>query len=213
MAVIAKLYQDPLIVGKLQPQAFVEGIIAAVSCCPEIPMPPQWMPWVFAADAGDDLAGGDMARWELITDCLVRQLRDILSALRAGETLLPTSYQYEPAAGSKSSQAMWLQGFLLAHQQLQPVWQNAWEHLQVQSDDAAAVEAANTLKHCLKVFSVLADPDNLTIKSEQQDFREQLPSIAKTLPRALNQYAQLANTLAGYLPNQFESFTQQMTPQ
>ena len=165
-------------------------------------MPPTWMPWVFDGAIVDD----EPVNWESITDALVKALRDTLSAMRANEPLLPDGYQLE-LEHNDSQLSQWLTGFLHAHQQLQPVWQDAWEHLQARSIDEAEA-AAHTLTHCLKVFSALADPQALLSKTDSAELRAQLPEVAKTLPRAITQYRQLADRLAGHLPNQFESFTQ-----
>lgn len=199
------LYSDKRLVNLLQPRPFVEGVIAAASCSPEIPMPPQWMPWTFIESASQSQPEAlNHHDWERITDCLIKTLRDTLALMKAGKTLIPKSYASPKAFNSHSDQAVWLTGFLFAHQQLQPVWQAAWEYLE-KSSQTQAETAASTLKHCLKMFSVLADPDAVT---HNDDVREQLPHIAKTLPRALSQYVALANELAGFLPNQFESFTE-----
>ncbi|MBT0585265.1 UPF0149 family protein [Alteromonas oceanisediminis] len=196
------LYSKTHYRAALQPKPFVEGVIAAVSCAPEIPMPPEWMPWVFNVNVTDD----SRVDWEVLTDALVKALRDTLSLVRANEPLLPKQYCLELTL-SDSEQAQWLTGFLYAHQQLQPVWQRAWEHLQTASIEEAET-ASHSLTHCLKVFSALADPQALLAKSDADTLRKNLPEVAKTLPRTLQQYRQLADRLAGYLPNQFESFTQ-----
>lgn len=203
MTSLDSLYQDNNNQLMLRPKPFTEGVITAVSCAPEIPMPPQWMPWVFdqSATTNTDLD------WESITDALVKSLRDTLSLLRNERLPLPELYAFDPDNPTTSSQAKWLSGFLFAHQQLQPTWQKAWECLQKDSADKAE-EAGKTLRHCLKVMSVLADPDAVADKVDNQDWLAQLPEISATLPRILKQYSQLADELAGYLPNQFEQFTQ-----
>ncbi|WP_100643840.1 UPF0149 family protein [Alteromonas facilis] len=210
MSALEELYNHPNCKTKLRSKAFVEGVIGAVSCAPEIPMPPQWMPWAFNPSQPPTDGNDDLSTFEQITDALINQLRDTLAILRSDGSLLPGAYQFDGSAGIDSEQAQWLTGFLFAHQQLQPVWQNAWDNMQTCKPNEAE-DAAKTLRHCLKVFSVLADPEAIMAKDTDSDLIEQLPSIARTLPRAILQYSTLANTLASHLPNQFESFTQQQS--
>lgn len=208
MSALSVLYSNHSISALLKSQAFVEGVVVGVACSPEIPMPPEWMPWVFAEQrAALDVNDDDL--WETITDGLVKTLRDTLSAMRANENLLPRDYEFDSSALSNSRQARWLTGLLFAHQQLQPVWQQAWDYM-FEREESGAEEAADTLKHCLKVFSVMADPDLVLARDGQQGVRDRLPEIGATIPRALNQYIELANRLAEHLPNQFESFTQSL---
>ena len=183
------------------PKSFAEGVITAVGCAPEIPMPPEWMPWVFSQHADHTVE----LDWEAVTDALVKSLRDTLSVLRRDELPYPPEYKFNPDDARNSAQACWLRGFLFAHQALQPVWQKAWEQLQTNSLDEAEA-AAKSLQHCLKVMSVLADPDMIN-NNDGQTLTNNLPAIAKTLPRTLKQYIDLANNLASFLPNQFEQFT------
>lgn len=203
MSPLESLYQSSINREMLKSKPFVEGVIAAVSCAPEIPMPPEWMPWVFekASDNEHDLD------WESVTDALVKALRDTLSILRNDKLPYPKDYVFDPLEPQQSAQSHWLNGFLFAHQALQPVWQKSWECLQNDSLDKAE-DAAKSLQHCLKVMSVLADPEAIVDKVENKHLTNKLPEIAKTLPRTIEQYIELANTLAGYLPNQFEQFTQ-----
>lgn len=209
MSALSVLYANSSIAALLKPQACVEGIIVGVACSPEIPMPPEWMPWVFLPIDEQVLCQPDESHWEIITDALVKALRDALSAMRAEQTLLPEDYQFDPQAVSTSSQAQWLTGLLFSHQQLQPVWQQAWDQM-FNHDESGADEAAGTLKHCLKVFSVMAEPNLVLTQEGQQELRDKLPAIGATVPRTLKQYVELANQLAEHLPNQFESFTQSL---
>lgn len=203
MSPLETLYLSSINRKMLKSKPWVEGVVAAVSCAPEIPMPPKWMPWVFdkATDSSEELD------WESVTDALVKTLRDTLSILRNEELPYPEEYTFRPPDPKQSEQAEWLSGFLFAHQALQPIWQKSWECLQNDSMEKAE-EAAKTLQHCLKVMSVLADPESLVDKVENTTLLNKLPEIAATLPRTIKQYIELANTLAGYLPNQFEQFTQ-----
>ena len=146
--------------------------------------------------------------WEAVTDALVKSLRDTLSLLRTEHLPLPMDYQFEPDNPNRSSQAQWLKWlFVRSINNFNPVWQKAWECLQQDSQDKAEA-AGSTLKHCLKVMSVLADPNAVADKMSNQEWRDKLPEISATLPRIIKQYIELADELAGYLPNQFEQFTQ-----
>lgn len=203
MSPLESLYQSSTNREMLMPMPFVQGVIAAVCCAPEIPMPPEWMPWVF----DQNTAQSAELDWEAVTDGLVKSLRDTLSVLRRDHSPYPQEYKFDLANPKGSAQAQWLSGFLFAHQALQPVWQNAWECLQNDSMDKAEL-AAKTLQHCLKVMSVLADPEAIVNTVDNQSLADKLPAIAETLPRTLKHYIELANTLAGFLPNQFEQFTQ-----
>jgi uncharacterized protein len=203
LSALDSLYTNALNRECLHSKPYTLGVVAAVCCSPEIPMPPEWMPWVFR-QGNSSQADLD---WEQITDALVKTLRDSLGRLREEKNILPESYVFDQANLDSSNQAQWLSGFLFAHQQLQPVWQNAWEHMQAKSLDKAE-ESANMLQHSLKVMSVLAKPSDVLAQSGKPDLADKLPDIAATLPRVVSQYAELANSLAEFLPNQFEQFTQ-----
>ena len=199
---------DSLLLGEayreyLYPKPYVLGVVAAICCAPEIPMPPEWMPWVFKDGSEID----QTLDWEQITDALVKTMRDTLACLREDIDLLPENYQFDPLNLDDSEQAQWLSGFLFAHQRLQPVWQKAWENMQLNAVDKAE-SSATALQHSLKVMSVLACPSDVLAKTNDQALKDKLPDIAATLPRVLNQYVSLANQLSEFLPNQFEQFTQ-----
>lgn len=208
MSALLALYTNRHAIKLLRPRPFVEGVISAAACSPEIPLPPQWMPWVFIPDiGGDEDVDGQQLVFDQITEALINALRDTLANMREGKTLMPVSYGFNFSRGADAEQAQWLTGFLFAHQQLQPLWQQAWELMQTSCVEQAE-EASQQLRHCLKVFSVLADP--ASVANDDETLQQRLPAIAETLPRALGEYQTLADSLAGFLPNQFESFTQQI---
>ncbi|MDM7861777.1 UPF0149 family protein [Alteromonas sp. ASW11-36] len=209
MSALHTLYTNRHAAALLRPRPFVEGVIGAAACSPEIPLPPQWMPWTFQPELGlqQEDAAGQQFTFDQITEALINALRETLANMRESKVLLPEDYNFDLSLGAGSKQAQWLTGFLFAHQQLQPLWQQAWELMQSSSQQQAE-EAAQQLKHCLKVFSVLADPS--AIASGDTALQQSLPAVAKTLPRALGEYQALADTLASYLPNQFESFTKRL---
>ncbi|MAI63501.1 MAG: hypothetical protein CL600_01240 [Alteromonas sp.] len=208
----------------------VDGMIFAVAACPEIPMPEQWMPWLIQS-ASSQLVDSDV---DILADTLMNGLRAHLDFMRQGrialpphcmETIVTTDAGKEEMIKPSSALSQWLNGLLIVHKNVEPVWQNAWqlaEKKQANIDrlnhEDAEEKAANNegeapevqLSRCLKLFTTLANID-LAYQQRQPQHAEQLsknlPILVKQLPALLKDYTTLAGDLAGALPNQFEMFT------
>lgn len=184
----------------------IRGLCYAVAAAPEIPPPEQWMAWALIAPEDIDQALADKLA-EPLMNCFKLQLMQMREEKTA--EILPAECEYYPEMTLESPLSQWLCGCLLGHRQLEPIWQKSWQTMQQQSPDKAP-DAAKELSHILRLLSTFA---NIELAIEQAnergnpDLRQQLPEIAMTLPRALASYVRLSGTLAGYLPNQFETFT------
>jgi hypothetical protein len=117
----------------------------------------------------------------------------------------------------------WLNGLLQVHKQLEPVWQNAWNHLEKRSaknksdgenkldEDKVTEPAEARLSRCLKLFSTLANIElALSYRNETQvaQLESNIRMLVKQLPSVLADYTRLSGELAQALPNQFETFSQ-----
>lgn len=186
--------------GTLHPEFYVRGVIFAVAACPEIPVPGNWFSWTFARH--QQLT--DEQTTDQLADCLMSELQTQLAQMRgkhAASNFLPHECGLQQAPDSPL--ALWLQGVLFVHQQLQCLWQMAWDKLLEKNPDKAD-EYASDLKHILRLLTTFADVPLALEQSANPDLANQLPEIYAGLPRALNRYVSLADELAGYLPNQFE---------
>lgn len=191
----------------------IDGMIFAVAASPEIPMPEQWMPWL-VQNSASHLVDKDVDK---LADALMNGLREHLDFMRKGgcalsdEILVPV----ESASGFRPCPDLvqWLNGLLQVHKQVEPVWQNAWEHLSKKLNKANEVSASESpeirLTRCLRLFSTLANVD-LAMSSrsatQAQMLQENITSLIKQLPAILVEYTTLAGELAAALPNQFETF-------
>ncbi|MDP5040503.1 MAG: YecA family protein [Paraglaciecola sp.] len=187
----------------LEPYSML-GCIFGVASAPEIPLPTQWLPWLFKAPVPtqysedvDQLADAAMLclQWQL------KNMRDEHVEFMQGLAL--------PAPPYKDGHlSFWLQGLLLAHSQLDSTWQKAWQAmLNTSSKDIETLH--KDLKYCLGMFSTFADiPFALQqAKSKGNDKLEQnLATIYLSLPDTLRTYVETSGKLVEYLPNQFETF-------
>lgn len=186
---------------------YIQGVIFGVCAAPEIPMPENWLHWAF--DQRGQLASTGQA--DKVADILMGLLQNQLIDMRSGTTLFPADYQLPEIAVNDASfcaTSEWLNGLLCAHSKLEPVWQACWDHVIEKSPDKLA-KYQKDLKHCLLMFSTFA---NLPMAIEQakkvnnQKLLDNLPKVFNSIPDALVTYVELSGALAQYLPDQFETF-------
>jgi uncharacterized protein len=205
--------------GKLThvlPSAYkADGMIFAVAASPEIPMPEQWMPWLIQSSSSA-LVDKDV---DALADVLMNNLRAHLQCMTDDSPLMPTRCEYsdgevDTAPEIPAELAQWLEGLLYVHQQLEDVWQQAWEKLSAKEALREDINASDTpekrLSRCLKLFTTLANVE-LALQyrnpGQAQQLKENLPLLWKQLPAMIQDYIALAGELSAALPNQFETFT------
>ncbi|MDO6567267.1 UPF0149 family protein [Alteromonas sp. 1_MG-2023] len=206
--------------GKLThvlPSAYkADGMIFAVAASPEIPMPEQWMPWLIQSSSSA-LVDKDV---DALADVLMNNLRAHLQCMTDEKPLVPLACEFAKGEVDESTPdiapelAQWLEGLLYVHQQLEGVWQQAWEKFSAKGVQGADAKDANTpekrLSRCLKLFTTLANVE-LALKyrnsSQAQQLKENLPLLWKQVPVMIQDYIALAGELSAALPNQFETFT------
>lgn len=183
----------------------IQGLCFAVAAAPEIPPPQHWMAWALISPEEIDQTLADKLA-EPLMDCFKQQL--LLMRQENPAAVLPAECEYYPGMTMESPLSQWLCGCLLGHRQLEPVWQKAWQTMQ-QREPEQAPDAAKELSHILRLLSTFANTELAISQAAERgnkELKSQLADIALTLPRALQHYVDLAGTLAGYLPNQFEIF-------
>lgn len=188
----------------LQRPEYIQGLIFAVAAAPEIPMPEQWLVWVFKERG--QLKSEQQA--DQLTDLLMSLLKEQLQKMRDDEIIFPTQYEYPHNKNTSASE--WLNGLLAGHAQLETVWQNAWNRMSDQKP-AEMVKMQKNLKHCLMMFTTFADVETAIKKAQKannETLIDRLPVIFKALPEALKTYVGLSGELVDFMPNQFEQFTQ-----
>jgi len=206
--VIKPVFKDGKFKHVLSSAYKADGMVFAVAACPEIPMPEQWMPWLIQ-NSSDTLTDSDV---DVLADTLMNTLRAHLHSMRDERAALPDDCVYSANIPPiPRVLAEWLEGLLFAHQQLEGVWQQAWQKLSVEDLLEQGQEMPEKrLSRCLKLFSTLANID-LALMSrnaqQAQQLKDNLPLLWKQLPAVLNDYVCLAGQLASALPNQFETFT------
>ncbi len=205
------------------PNAYqVDGMIFAVAAAPEIPMPEQWMPWLIQS-SDSKLVDKDVDK---LADTLMNGLRAHLNLMRQSKSPLSSelteAIEVKGVMRPSKELESWLNGLLQVHKQLEPVWQNAWNHLdkrsaQNTSEDKDKLEegklpepAEARLSRCLKLFSTLANIElALSYRNETQvaQLESNIRMLVKQLPSVLADYTKLSGELAQALPNQFETFS------
>jgi uncharacterized protein len=200
------LCESEELLGVLHPYAFIQGIVFAVAAAPEIPMPEKWLPW--AIKTSNQLTSTEQA--DKLTDILMKVLQVQLKSMSEEKIQLPMGITFNQDGEKQSTVAMWCQGMLFGHSQLEPVWQHAWNKMQV-SDEAQMQQLQKDLSHCLYMFTTFADIP-LAIKQAEKRGNDQLsnilPKIFLSFPQTLKTYVGLSGRLVDYLPNQFETFEQ-----
>ena len=192
--------------GVLHPYAFIQGVIFAVAGAPEIPMPEKWLLWVIKTS--NLLTSTEQA--DQLTDILMKMLQEQLKSMREEKIHLPMGITFSQDKQEQSTVSLWCQGMLFGHSQLEPVWQHAWNKMQI-SDAAQMRQLQKDLSHCLYMFTTFADIP-LAIKQAENRGNDQLlnilPKIFLSFPQTLKTYVGLSGRLVDFLPNQFETFEQ-----
>jgi uncharacterized protein len=205
-ASLSSLCESEELSDVLHPYAFIQGVVFAVAGAPEIPMPEKWLPW--AIKTSNQLTSTEQA--DKLTDNLMKMLQVQLQKMSDEKIHLPMGMTFNQDGQEPSSVAMWCQGMLFGHSQLESVWQHAWNKMQV-SDVAQMQQLQKDLSHCLYMFSTFADIP-LAVKQAENRGNDQLlnilPKIFLSFPETLKTYVGLSGRLVDYLPNQFETFEQ-----
>lgn len=192
--------------GVLHPYAFIQGVVFAVAAAPEIPMPEKWLPWVIKTT--NQLTSTEQA--DNLTDILMKMLQEQLKSMSEEKIHLPLGISFSKEEHTQSSVAVWCQGMLFGHSQLESVWQNAWNKMQV-SEMTQMQQLQKDLSHCLYMFTTFADIP-LAVKQAENRGNDQLlnilPKIFLSFPQTLKTYVGLSGRLVDFLPNQFETFEQ-----
>jgi uncharacterized protein len=205
-ATLSSLCESEELSGVLHPYAFIQGIIFAVAAAPEIPMPEQWLPW--AIKTSNQLTSNEQA--DNLTDILMKVLQLQLKSMSEEKIHLPMGVTFNQQGKEQSSVAVWCQGMLFGHSQLESVWQHAWNKMQL-SEVIQMQQLQKDLSHCLYMFTTFADIP-LAVKQAENRGNDQLlnilPKIFLSFPETLKTYVGLSGRLVDFLPNQFETFEQ-----
>ena len=179
------------------------------------------MPWLIQS-SDSKLVDKDVDK---LADTLMNGLRAHLDLMRQSKSPLSSelteAIEVKGVMRPSKELESWLNGLLQVHKQLEPVWQNAWNHLDKRSaqntsddknkleEDKLAEPAEARLSRCLKLFSTLANIElALSYRNETQvaQLESNIHMLVKQLPSVLADYTKLSGELAQALPNQFETF-------
>ena len=203
-ATLSSLCDSEELLDVLHPYAFIQGLVFAVSAAPEIPMPEKWLPW--AIKTSNQLVNNQQA--DNLTDILMKMLQEQLKSMSQEKIQLPVGITFDHDGREQSSVAVWCQGMLFGHSQLEPIWQHAWTKMQV-SEVKQMQQLQKDLSHCLYMFTTFADIP-LAVKQAENRGNDQLlnilPKIFLSFPETLKTYVGLSGRLVDFLPNQFETF-------
>jgi uncharacterized protein len=133
-----------------------------------------------------------------------------------GKISFPAEFQYPQEIDPENNVSRWFAGLLAGHSQLESVWQQAWQKMGAQSEKQIFV-LQKDLRHCLGVFSTFADiplalqqAEDKGGSAQQTRLKNLLPKIFLSLPASLQTYVNLSGRLVDFLPNQFETFSQEL---
>jgi uncharacterized protein len=205
-ASLSALCQSDELLDVLHPYAFIQGVVFAVAAAPEIPMPEIWLPW--AIKSSQQLTSTQQA--DNLTDNLMKVLQEQLKSMSEEKIQLPKGVTFNQEGEEQSSVAWWCQGMLFGHSQLESVWQDAWNKMQV-NEVTQMQQLQKDLSHCLYMFTTFADVP-LAVQQAESRGNDQLlnilPKIFLSFPQTLKTYVGLSGRLVDFLPNQFETFEQ-----
>lgn len=209
---LAELCQQKPFRNVLHHYYYIHGLITAIAACPEIPMPEQWMVWVFKTSSTKLNANEQDKVAHVLMTTLQSQLKCMTnkSALMPNETAFTDSelQQVNEALSANSPLSLWCSGLLAGHSQLENVWLNAWDKM-LEKEPTQLKARQKQLRHVLSMLSTFA---NVPLAIEQAEnkgnsaLRNHLANIARSLPNALNEYVDLSGSLVSYIENQFETF-------
>ena len=205
-ASLSSLCESEALLDVIHPYAFIQGIVFAVAAAPEIPMPETWLPW--AIKTRNQLTSTEQA--DSLSDILMKMLQEQLKSMSEEKIHLPMGVTFNQDNQGQSSVAVWCQGMLFGHSQLEPVWHHAWNKMQV-SEVTQVKQLQKDLSHCLYMFTTFADIP-LAVKQAENRGNDQLlnilPKIFLSFEQTLKTYVGLSGRLVDFLPNQFETFQQ-----
>lgn len=157
----------------------------------------------------------DSSLIDIIGDGLLDGLRVTLAAMRDDKVQDCFCYDWRE---QQQLVERWLTGLLAGHQLVEPTWRAAWQaagkHEQHSDNDTDCAsdtphDPAKTLTRCLKYFSTFANFE-LALKSrdaqQRMALQQNIDGMLSLMPAMLREYVNLANDLANYLPNQFETY-------
>ena len=170
-ASLSSLCESEELLDVLHPYAFIQGLVFAVAAAPEIPMPEEWLPW--ALKTSNQLTNNEQA--DKLTDVLMKILQTQLRSMSEEKINLPMGITFNQDGQKQSSVAVWCQGMLFGHSQLEPVWQHAWNKMQV-SEVTQMQQLQKNLSHCLYMFTTFADIP-LAVKQAENRGNDQLLNI------------------------------------
>lgn len=203
-AQLSHLCQSIELQRALHPYAFIQGMIFAVCAAPEIPMPETWLPWIIKTK--NQLANEQQA--DQLTDLLMKLLKYQLKDMSDEKIQIAKGISFDGDTSTDSNVSQWCQGMLFGHSQLEPVWQNAWDKMQV-TDQEQMSQLQKDLSHCLYMLSTFADIP-LALRQAEARGNDQLsnllPKIFLSFEQSLITYVGLSGRLVDFLPNQFETF-------
>jgi uncharacterized protein len=203
-ASLSALCESEELLGVLHPYAFIQGVLFAVAAAPEIPMPEKWLPWTLKAS--NQLTSTKQA--DNLTDILMKMLQVQLKSMSEEKIHLPIGITFNQPEQDQSLVAIWCQGMLFGHSQLESVWQDAWNKMQV-NEVMQMQQLQKDLSHCLYMFTTFADIP-LAVQQAENRGNDQLlnilPKIFLSFPQTLKTYVGLSGRLVDFLPNQFETF-------
>lgn len=203
-ASLSSLCESVELSGVLHPYAFIHGVVFAVAAAPEIPMPEKWLPWTIKTS--NQLTSTEQA--DSLTDILMKMLQEQLKSMSEEKIHLPNGITFSQNDLEQSSVAIWCQGMLFGHNQLELVWQEAWDKMRV-SEVTQMRQLQKDLSHCLYMFTTFADIP-LAVQQAEKRGNDQLlnilPRIFLSFPETLKTYVGLSGRLVDFLPNQFETF-------
>ncbi|MGJ8680012.1 UPF0149 family protein [Paraglaciecola sp.] len=190
----------------IHPYAFIQGQVFAACAAPEIPMPEDWLPWIIKTK--NQLTSVEQA--DQLTDLLVKLLQYQLKDMSDEKIGLPKGVDFDGDTSTQSTLSLWCQGMLFGHAQLEAVWQDAWDKMQIKQQEQMR-QLQKDLSHCLYMFTTFADMPLAISQAEKRgndQLRQLLPKIFLSFPETLKTYVGLSGRLVDFLPNQFETFEQ-----
>ncbi|MEP1553704.1 MAG: UPF0149 family protein [Paraglaciecola sp.] len=200
------LCASPELRDVVHPFEFIQGSVFAAAAAPEIPMPEIWLPWVIKKS--NQLSSTQQA--DELTDLLMALLQNQLKDMSDEIIQLPAGIGVRRSSEQKSL-ALWCQGMLLGHSQLEAVWQHAWDKMQVTKKEEMQ-KLQKDLSHCLYMFTTFADMPLAVAQAKQRgndSLEDMLPKIFQSFGESMKIYVGLSGRLVDFLPNQFETFEQQ----
>lgn len=183
----------------------IQGVLTAICCSPQDIEPELWMPLILPGLPMDKEPEPQVVSF---LEALLAVADNNGEQLAAEKFVLPSECVFDDSLSAEQPLSQWAQGFLMAHQAMDEIWQGALATL-----DQTREETEQELYSAVAIVAATADMKGaleMARDDNNNDFEALLPKLAEYLLQVVNNYFQIGQAL--YLEHnteKVETFTRE----